>query len=361
MRPKLHTTTLRTATLAVATLGLLGSSLTPPSTAAPAAAPPKPATLASNLVSPLSLAVTSSGVRYFSTNFTGTLWRQKPGGKPRVVYQSKGGAEVGAVSVRRGVVTFATTARKQTALMQLRPNGRAVELADLDRHERRTNPDGDVSYGFEKIGKACAEKVPPFVPVKYDGIIESHPYASTSLGGRTWVADAAGNTILTVRDGKVETLAVLPAVPVRITKRAARTNGLPACTVGKTYRFEPVPTDVELGPDGRLYVSALPGGPEDGSTGAQGRVFRVGPKSGAVKLVAKGLISATGLAVAPNGTMYVAELFGGQISKIPAGSSTPKRFRKIGMPGDVELVDGKLYATADVLGEGTGRLVRIRR
>ena len=63
----------------------------------------------------------------------------------------------------------------------------------------------------------------------------------------TYVADAAGNTILSVKpNGKVKTLAVLPPVPVVITPEAAAANKLPACTVGRTFNFEPVPTDVEV-------------------------------------------------------------------------------------------------------------------
>lgn len=351
-------------------LGALAAALAGPSVPVDAVSstgaegPPKAVTLVPDLASPLSVAVTSNGIRYVSQNFSGTLLRQRPGGKARPVYQAERGTEVGAVSVRRGVVTFATTVvtpnGHQTSLMRLRKNGKAVELADLDRHERRTNPDGRVEYGFPKIGEGCASQLPDTFRAEYDGIVDSHPYSTTSLGNRTWVADAGSNAVLTVRGGAVETLAVLPRIPVTITKRAAAANDLPDCVVGKTYRFESVPTDVELGPDGRLYVAALPGGPEDGSTGAQGRVFRVGPKTGAVKQVAKGLLGATGLAVAPRGTLYVAELVGGRIAKVPAGSRKPKRLLSIGLPGDVELVDGTLYATADVLAPA-GRLVRIRR
>ena len=61
---------------------------------------------------------------------------------------------------------------------------------------------------------------------------------------------------------------------------AGGTVEAPACVVGEEYAFEPVPTDVEFGPDGWLYVSSLPGGPEDASLGARGAVFRVNPWTG---------------------------------------------------------------------------------
>lgn len=50
-----------------------------------------------------------------------------------------------------------------------------------------------------------------------------------------------------------------------------------ACVVGHEYAFEPMPTDVEIGPDGWLYVSSFPGGPEDPSLGARGAIFRINP------------------------------------------------------------------------------------
>ena len=37
------------------------------------------------------------------------------------------------------------------------------------------------------------------------------------------------------------------------------------------------------GPDGRLYVTSLPGGPEDPSLGARGAIFRVTPSTGSAK------------------------------------------------------------------------------
>ena len=91
-----------------------------------------------------------------------------------------------------------------------------------------------------------------------------------------------------------------------------------------------MPTDVELGPDGWLYVSSLPGGPEDGRASAPtGRVYKVNPKTGKVKLVAGGFISTVDVAVANNGDVYVAELFTGRIMRIKAGSDKVKPFLQL--------------------------------
>ena len=69
---------------------------------------------------------------------------------------------------------------------------------------------------------------------------------------------------------------------MKVTPGAAEANGLPKCTVGKKFALEAVPTDIEVGPDGKLYVTSLPGGPEDGSLGVNGRVLRVNPATGKV-------------------------------------------------------------------------------
>jgi hypothetical protein len=122
------------------------------------------------------------------------------------------------------------------------------------------------------------------------------------------VADAAGNDILRVRaDGTISTVAVLPPQPTVVTADAADALGLPDCAIGLTYNFEAVPTDVEVGRDGQLYVSLLPGGPEDPNLGARGSVYAVNPQTGATHQIATGFAGATNLALGPDGTIYVAE------------------------------------------------------
>jgi hypothetical protein len=102
----------------------------------------------------------------------------------------------------------------------------------------------------------------------------------------------------------------------------------PDCA-GATYNFEAVPTDVEVR-GGYLFVTTLPGGPEDPSLGARGKVYRVNPRTGDVKEIASGLLGATNLAL-KGGKIYVAELFGGQISVIKHGK--PSKYMEL--PGVV--------------------------
>jgi hypothetical protein len=152
-------------------------------------------------------------------------------------------------------------------------------------------------------------------------------------------------------NGRISTVAVLPPIPFVVTAEVAAGLGLPDCVVGKTYNFEPVPTDVELGPNGLLYVTSLPGGPEDESLGARGSVFSVNLATGSVTKVAGGFLGATNLAISPNGTIYVAELFGNRISRVSGGGAVP--VVDVPSPAGLEWANGKLYATVDVFGNGS--------
>lgn len=339
------------AALAVTTAGLAGG-LTSPA-GAREAAPPAPRTVADGLLSPLSLAVAPDRTVWFSQNFAGVLMRKEPGAKAAPYFTAKaGGAEVGAVSVGKDGVRFAVTGPTgNTRLMGIGRAGKVRSLANLSKHEADKNPDAGTTYGFRDLDEECASQFPEDFPASYTGIVESHPYASyLRNNGSTYVADAAGNDILLVnKAGKVRTIAVLPPQPLLVDEAAAEANGMPACAAGHVYWFEPVPTDVERGRDGKLYVTLLPGGPEDPSLGARGSVYRVNPGNHSAQKVVGGLQNPTGLAVARNGRILVAELFGGRISWVARNGHTAHTYLETPLPGDVEVVDGRTWFTGNVL------------
>jgi hypothetical protein len=164
----------------------------------------------------------------------------------------------------------------------------------------------------------------------------------------------------------VRTVSVLPGIPTRLTAAQVSALHLDPCFVNRTYWFEPVPTDVELGHYGQLYVTSLPGGPEGPELGARGSVFRVNAYTGRACRVVGGFLGATGLAVSRHGTLYVAELFGNRISRVRLGYDGPdvSTFATPTQPGDVEWTPYGLVATTNVL-SGTdgssapaGQLVR---
>jgi hypothetical protein len=318
-----------------------------PEATATSAAPSAKTVVAKKLLSPLSVDVTAKDAVVYSANFAGTLYLKNPGKKAEVIFQSAQQREVGAIAVDRTGVWFVHGA----TLMRRSWKGDRTVVANLSKFEQAENPDGDVTYGAADVPEECiaqfptGEEAPP--PV-YDGIVESHPYGTAAVGRQAYVADAAGNSILRVRrNGTVEAVAVLPPIPVEITEELAEGVGFPECSVGHDYLFEPVPTDVEMGADGLLYVSSLPGGPEDGTV--PGGVFTVDPETGEVAQVATGLISATGLDVAPNGDVYVSELFAGKITRIPAGGGEPSTYLEAPLPAAVEIKGRHLYTTQNVL------------
>ena len=83
---------------------------------------------------------------------------------------------------------------------------------------------------------------------------DSDPYSVFAVSNhRQLVADAAGNSLLLVRDGKVRVVAVFP---------------------NNRFGSQSVPTSITRGPDGAFYVGELGG---DGTPAGGSRVWRVVP------------------------------------------------------------------------------------
>lgn len=275
-------------------------------------------TIADNVVMPFQLAVHDRTV-YATDGMLGTVTKYPMRGGAQVLASTHG--ETAGIDVSASGRTYAYTGTDSGgSYLQVVGPGSASRRVDLGAYEKAHNPDGNVTYGIIAGGNPCAEQVLGGLTggqATYEGIVDSHPYAVASLGDGAWaVADAAGNDILRVdARGHVSTIAVLPRQPITITAAQASAAGLPACVVGVTYAFEPVPTDVEYAM-GSLWVSLLPGGPEDPSLGARGKVVRLGVCGGRVHEVASGFLGATNLVVAHDGTVYVAELFAGKITAL---------------------------------------------
>ncbi|KQQ92800.1 hypothetical protein ASF62_13390 [Leifsonia sp. Leaf325] len=334
------------AVVAAAALAVPMSLASAPAFAAPArATDPRP--IGGPFLSPLSLALDLSHDVYVTDNFAGSLAKVR-GGKTTTLYTTATpGNEVGAASAFLGAVTFAETTADGAFLKRIDRKGKVSTLADLGAYEAAANPDGSVAYGFSNLPEECAAQLPPFIRASYTGEVYSHPFASIGTPIGTVVADAGGNALLTVdARGKVRTLAAFPAQKT-VLDEGALALGLPECALGYEYAFEAVPTDVELGPDGWLYVTLLPGGPETPDLGARGSVVKVNLLTRKVVTVATGLLSATDLAISPRGDIYVAELFANRISVITKGSSTATLFREANTPGAVEWSPSGLYATID--------------
>ncbi|GGL88086.1 ScyD/ScyE family protein [Nakamurella endophytica] len=322
----------------------------PAEAAAPARhAPPLTVTktLSSAFALPLQFAVSGRKV-YVADSGTSTLNLIGAAAPIATGPSPASGGDVAGVDVdaRTGAVAYTTsTGDHSSTKLTVLQRGRTPVVADLSKFERTRNPDGRTFYGTRNPTPCQVEALQALeLEPSYHGLVDSHPYAVASLGHGSWaVADAGGNDIVKVdAHGRPSLLAVLPAQPFTVSAAFAKANGLPDCLVGLTYRFEPVPTDVEVGPHGDLYVTTLPGGGE-APGGNPGSVYRI-DRHGHVQRVATGFAGATNLAIGPHGTVYVAELGSGTISQVLCNG----RHQTVAtLPGvvAVEWANGHLYAS----------------
>ncbi|HUV48517.1 MAG TPA: ScyD/ScyE family protein [Actinomycetes bacterium] len=355
-----------------------------------ASAPPASAgdnVVADNLTSPLGFAVTDGGTLYVAEAFAGLLTKIAPNGtRTELASAPPGSGTAGVAKAPNGSVYYTLTLPPEqgsppdTALAVVHPNGSTETLASLADYEAQNNPDAGNVYGILRDGDCYDDfgALSKFLgPARYSGQVESNPYAVAIEGyDSAIVADAAGNDIVRVVGGEVSTVAVLPPIKQRLTKQAVRKEvrrinrklerrgkdpiarrSLDSC-IGVNYASNPVPTDVEIGPDGHYYVSTLPGGPE---LPGYARVFRVNAATGAVRTVAKGFTGATDLAVAGDGTIYVAELFAFQVSTVAPGDRSATSSTFVDCPTAVEVNSaGDVYvARGGLCGPDPGEIITL--
>jgi len=332
------------------------------------AAPPAsgPETLAEGLISPLHLSVGPGKLVTVSEEFASKL-TNVAGGTTSQLYSAPGW-DVAGTAYQGSTLYFLESQGAGPmdpqplagSLKAIDSKGRVTTITDqLAAHETSANPDQLVQYGLSASDAAsnpqCVAQLQAIeFPASYTGEVDSHPYALAVVGNTAYVADAGANAVLSVnlKTGAIDTLAVLPARPAEITESAAAAFGIPDC-LGLMYGFEGVPTDVEMGPDGWLYVSSLPGGPEDASLGARGAVFRINPANGQTQVHVEGILSPTGIALDGGGNLYIASLFGEGVYQVPAGTHTPSLFLPAVGAADVEVSGSTLYATTDAFGNGS--------
>jgi hypothetical protein len=335
------------------------------------APPTLSAPLADGLAGPLQLSVARNGDVYVAQDFAGILTKIARNGTKTDLATNPGG-EIAGVDVGKHGAVYYTTGMSDSsgggggpgtvtaAGLSVFKNGTSKQIADLLAYEKANNPDQGNTYGFTSIPADCAAQWPAEAgPPTYTGGIDSHPYAVAVSGKHIYVADAAANAILDVRpNGKVRTLAVLPPQPLVVTAEQLAANGLPTCAAGLTYNFEPVPTDVEVGRGGALYVTTLPGGPEGPSLGARGSVYRVNAHNGHSWRIATGFAGATNLALGDKGRIYVSELFGNQLSMI-GRHGAPAKVLDVTAPAGLEFARGKLYVGYDVFASGKISTIKV--
>lgn len=356
---------------AVAALAAIGMFVAMPSSAqADGESPPSPNTqvISTAVAAPFNLEVSRRGVLVADggLNLIGKVGED---GSLTTVAADQPGASGVALSRNRKTMAFATTdsnpdthENSASGLHIWGPRGQRSYI-DTFAYETAHNPDGVIRYGVTDPSPCVTDAFNAAgIPVSYEGLLDSHAYSVAAYRGGWLVADAGANVVWQVdRDGTLSTLTVLPAQPLTFTAEHAQALGLPACVVGVTYLFESVPTDVEVGADGKIYISTLPGGPESPALGARGAVFSLNAKNGKLKTVATGFLGATNIALAANGDIYVAELFASKISVVHRGQVSTF----LDLPGvvAVETYGGSVWAATmgDPGSQTPGTIVEVPR
>ena len=214
------------------------------------------------------------------------------------------------------------------------PFGVPVPLADTYAFERDVNPD-------KVVGNPLVDTNP--VDVEVDGL--SLVYA-----------DAGGNALNKVNlFGRISNLALF--------ENRAVTQPIP------NPAMQAVPTSVEIGRDGKYYVSQLTGFPFP-IGGAS--VYKVSSRGGTPQAVASGFTMIMDMAYAKDGTLYVLEhdsnslLQPGDDGAIWAVAKNGTK-RKLAVPagallhpGGITVGDDGLYVTTNSASAGTGQVVRVK-
>ena len=311
-----------------------------------------PVTLTTGVQAPFHMTVGNDGAIYIADGGLSQVLKLNPSSHHLgIAARGPQPGEVAGVAWNKANTTLAyTSTAYATGKTSLTIRGQYSRVnVSMSGWESTVNPDAATHYGLRHPTQCQIDAFNSAgIPAQYTGDVDSHPYSVASVGTGWVVGDAAGNDLLKVSSsGRISTLTVFPAQPITLTADQVSALGLPDCVVGATYAFEAVPTSVTVGPDGMLYVTTLPGGPEDPSLGARGSLYQVDPSTGAYTRLAGRFLGATDVAVAPNGDAYVAELFSGQVTRIVAGTHT--RVTAAMVPGLVSVAFGNGHLYGGVL------------
>ncbi|MFN5515351.1 MAG: ScyD/ScyE family protein [Cyanobacteriota bacterium] len=195
------------------------------------------------------------------------------------------------------------------------------------------------------------------------GELDSNPFALTRGGNQIFIADAAANALLSAAEDGAN-LATQAVFPEQLVQN-------PFAPPGVLVPMQAVPTAVEVGPDGALYVGQLTGFPFPVG-GAS--VFRVDPTDGSISVFASGFTNIIDLVFDPFNNLYVLENAANSLlSGDPSGALIrirPNGARKPLLTGAEGLIsptgvalgpDNYLYLANQGDGAGQGQLIRLNQ
>ena len=329
MRPR--TVTGRVVLAVVASAVAVGSG-------APAAAKTK-VVVADHLARPRGLAVAPDGTLYAALvgnggrrcNFEGCF-----GASGRVVRVGRRGAvhtvASGLLSMRGKPDGFFSLGADQLTLL---PDGRLATAISAEFSGLGPRPPGAVPRrlrrqvghvititpgGAKRIGVDISQVEYALDP-DGEGAV-SNPFGITAIGDALYVSDSAANDLLEVRGGTVGIVAKFPHT---------------------SEDEQSVPDALAAGPDGALYVGEFTGGSQRHGTA---RIWRVDRFGQAQAVLASGLTSITALAFGPDGSLYAAEFYPGDVVRIAPDGTRSVVARHLRYPGGLAVApDGTLYVS----------------
>lgn len=353
----------RAAVAACVTVGAAAGAVAPAGVVS-AAEPKSPVTvIARGLEAPFGLQFTGHRTLVVAENGTGEITKvdTRNGRQRTLLSKLPGPAGVGVqgdsmyvalAGPSDGPPTTPSPRYPAASVVKARATGAAPRvLADLLRYETRHNPDGQVQLVDGRPVDALA-----------------NPFSVNVSGYGLLVADGGANAVLRVGrlTGRTSTFFVPPNIrtPECLQPGRQANPGAVGC--------DSVPTGVAVA-RGSIYVATL-GSEVRGAA----RIYRLDPRNGRVLQTWTGLTGLTGIAVAPNGTIYASQALAGapegppgpdfdpaavgQIVKIePNGRRTHSQ---VTMPTGLAYHDGSLYASAwSVAGfmgmQKAGQIVRV--
>ncbi|WP_170854127.1 ScyD/ScyE family protein [Microlunatus flavus] len=221
----------------------------------------------------------------------------------------------------------------ETRLYVAKPFAKPRVFANPYAFELKYNPDNQTQFGPD--GKPLDAISNPYFLIPRRG------------PGFALMAGAGGNDVLAVsKKGKLTPFFVPSAITTGdCAKQKQNSDAGPSC--------DPVPTGLAYGPKSLLYVSGL-----SSEVPGEGRVYVV-DKNGKLVKTLTGFDSPTGVAVAPDGTIYVSEALAGLAGPPPIDDTVGRIVKvapdgkrtvaQVSQPTGLLWSGGKLYASTRAL------------